>query len=74
MAKQSAAKGAKKGRRFGRPRSSAAVAACARRKDERRKAQADRATMNKARRDAGQPTPWEVAQERRTARLARQAA
>lgn len=65
MAGQSAAKGAKKGRRFGRPRSERAKTACATRKKERRHAQKMRELENIHARRIGQPTPWEAAKERR---------
>ncbi len=67
MAKANAAKGAKKGRRFGRPRSAAAMKACALRKEQRIADNKARKDANDALRAAGIPTAWEKAKEARRA-------
>lgn len=61
MAKNNSTKGAKKSRRFKRPRSFAAIDACAIRKNLRRKAQAEREKINKAR----GYTAWDEAKKAR---------
>lgn len=65
MATKSAAKGAKKGRRFGRPRSAAAMKRCAVRKEQRIAENKARKEANDALRAAGLPTAWEKAKEAR---------
>lgn len=61
MAKNSSTKGAKKGRRFKRPRSDVAKALCAQRKAARRKAQEEAHKANVAR----GYTLWDAARVRR---------
>jgi hypothetical protein len=65
MAKQNAAKGAKKGRRFGRPRSEAAKRRCADRKARRIEIQKQSEMVNKKIREFGGMTPWEVSKAAR---------
>jgi hypothetical protein len=60
-----AAKGAKKGRRFNRPRPDKAKRLCAERKAARRATQQAAAKRNEELRAAGQMTPWELAKARR---------
>ena len=67
MAKQNAAKGAKKGRRFNRPRSDKAKRLCAERKSARRAAQEAAAKRNAELRSEGSPTPWEISKALRYA-------
>lgn len=68
MASKNSAKGAKKGRRFGRPRSVAAMKACAARKEQRIADNAVQAKVNKALRAQGIPTAWEEAKAKRKAK------
>lgn len=68
MAKQSAAKGAKKGRRFGQGRSETAKRRCAERKQARRMAQEVREVRNAHLREIGRLTPWEEAKAKRYAK------
>lgn len=67
MAKQNAAKGAKKGRRFNRPRSDKAKRLCAERKAARRAAQDAAAKRNAELRSEGSLTPWEISKANRYA-------
>lgn len=67
MARTNAAKGAKKGRRFNRPRSAAAMNACAIRKVKRIDDNRARAAANAEKREAGIPTAWELAKAKRYA-------
>jgi hypothetical protein len=67
MARKNEAKGAKKGRRFNRPRSDKAKRLCAERKAARRAAQAAAEERNKDLRAAGALTPWEAAKVHRYA-------
>jgi hypothetical protein len=67
MAKKNATKGAKKGRRFNRPRSDRAKRLCAERKAARRAAQEAAAKRNAELRTEGSLTPWEISKARRYA-------
>jgi hypothetical protein len=60
-------KGQKKARRFNRPRSAAAIKACAERKAARNAANAAAAKRNADLRAQGLPTPWELVKARRSA-------
>lgn len=67
MARANAAKGAKKGRRFGRPRSAEAKRRCAERKAERIRIQKQAESLNRRIREYGGMTRWEVAKATRKA-------
>ena len=68
MAGTGAKKGAKKGRRFDRPRSASAISACKRRKEARIKEQNARAAANRSTVAAGGMTPWQKARAERAAK------
>jgi hypothetical protein len=63
MSSKNSAKGAKKGRRFGRPRSPQEIMACAKRKAARIAAQNEAHARN----IANGTSPWQVAKEARRA-------
>lgn len=65
--KKDKAKGHKKSRRWGRPRSEKAKRLCAKRKDVRRAANEAAAKRNAESRSAGLPTPWEISKANRYA-------
>lgn len=63
MAGKSATSGSKKGRRFNRPRSAAAIQRCAARKEERKRLAEQQRKLNIRIREMGGQTRWEVAKE-----------
>jgi len=68
MANKNSAKGAKKGRRFNRPRSEKAKRLCAERKDARKAAAAAATKRNAELRASGQMTAWELSKAARYAK------
>jgi len=68
MAKANAAKGAKKGRRFGRPRTAAEYKRTAERKAANKLKNFQQQVANAAKREMGIPTAWEAAKAKRYAK------